>query len=121
MKKLIGLIAFGFTFNASAADSTWLICDGSKIVANSFEHRVGSADRANELTLITGGTTFIGQVEDASEESRVTMTSPSGYTYKGSVKVDYQTYTIRFDGVVTNNQGNVLSKISKTLTCKEVL
>lgn len=124
MKNLILILAATLGTYASAADSTWRLCQGdvelfdrpAKLVVNVLEHRSSIDGRVMDLTLVYGGNVLQGTFDSTNfDEGRVTLTTTDSY-FVGTVKVDLAANSLQLKGDL-NLLGSKTS-IDGDLTCQ---
>ena len=86
---------------AQARDSVCLLGDDGKIAVSTFEHRAGGSNRATDVTLIFGGHILRGLLKDVNS-GPIAMkefgSGPNGYSFSGTISVDYPTRRITLKG-----------------------
>jgi hypothetical protein len=123
MKTSIIVILVGMLISVSAfaKDSVWLLGNDDKVAVNILEHRVGSDDRAAEITLIMGSWLLTGQVKDTGQgytnPAPVTLTTKNG-TFKGTISIDFEKTKVTLKGKLTLDDEPFT--LNELIPCKEL-
>ncbi|MBP9680826.1 MAG: hypothetical protein KBD76_05440 [Bacteriovorax sp.] len=120
MKYLSVALYLLFSFNSSASDSTWLLCDNGHLAANIVEHRSHDGlGRVTSINLILGMNVFNGELHDA-DSGHVLMPSLSMARsgFAGDVNIDYSKSTFSLKGILRLDNERFV--IESELNCKEM-
>lgn len=107
-----------FTNIIKGSDSAWYLCSNNSLVVNFFEHRAGAGTRETDITLIFGGYTFLGILDD-SYSGPVTLTNPNyaDASFIGDVAIDFRNSTFKVKGILNLHSG--ILQVDTKLNCQE--
>jgi hypothetical protein len=81
-----------------SGDSSWLVCNSSRLALNVFEHRTQGTSRNTDYVLIYGGHVLTGTVVDDAEDASLKNDSS---TFAGTIKVDFAKSSVLLKGTLT--------------------
>lgn len=119
LSALVAALA-AFTVSTKAADSTWLLGDNGKVAVNSLEHRLGASGRGTDVTLIIGSHLLKGSLVNR-DSGKITLkeTGRDGYTFEGTIAIDYQNSQTTLKGRIKFG-GSASDSISAKIKSKEL-
>ncbi|MNK89859.1 hypothetical protein D3C87_1098830 [compost metagenome] len=116
-KAILGNFSL-FTDIVTGSDSAWYLCSSKNLVVNFFEYRVDYDKRNTRITLVSGGYTFVGDLDDTDSGPVVlTDSNVAGASFIGDVAIDFVKETFQIRGLLNLNAG--VFKVDTTLNCQE--
>lgn len=120
MKALFFAFLAAFSsFQAVAADSSWLLCDNGSLVVSVYEHRAADGEhRITSLSLIFGGYTLMGSIGDELGWVRLAGINAENTSFVGTMDVDYVAQKLNLNGELVLNGEKYQPRAE--LACKEM-